>query len=313
MSQEHIDRLREGYEGINRKDFDAVLALVHPDFVWENDPAGPQGATVYRGRAAVKGFWEDFLGSFDDFHQEPYEFREAAGGKILVRARLSTYLEGNEEPLRFDTTHLWTIRDDVPVHMRMYFDHGEALEAAGLREAAVPQANVEVLRAGFDAFNRGDYESWLMAFADDVEVHDLADTPDTGVFHGHAGVRAWLAKLQEAFGGGFRFEPGSFSEDGGVVIADVRASATGIGGGVPIDMSVYIVFRMRDGKIVWTQGFLDRGPALEAAAGMRESKASRPRLLTRRGLWRLPNSAADGTRRAGRRWSGLARRSSRRR
>ena len=135
MSQEHIEQLREGYALINRKDFDAALALVHPDFAWENDPAGPLGATVYYGRAAVKRFWEDFLGSFDDFHQEPFEFREAAGGKILVRARLSTYLEGTDEPLRFDTTHLWTIRDDVAVHMRMYFDHGEALEAAGLRES----------------------------------------------------------------------------------------------------------------------------------------------------------------------------------
>jgi ketosteroid isomerase-like protein len=134
MSEKDIELLREGYEGINRKDFDAALAQVHPDFVWENDPAGPAGATVYRGRATVKSFWEDFLGSFDDFHQEPYEFREAAGGKILVRARLSTYLGGTEEPLRFDTTHLWTIRDNVAVHMRMYFDHGEALEAAGLRE-----------------------------------------------------------------------------------------------------------------------------------------------------------------------------------
>jgi len=104
MSQEHIERLREGYALINRKDFDAALALVHPDFVWENDPAGPLGATVDYGRAAVKGFWEDFLGSFDDFHQEPFEFREAAGGKILVRARLSTYLEDRgTPPLRHHT------------------------------------------------------------------------------------------------------------------------------------------------------------------------------------------------------------------
>jgi ketosteroid isomerase-like protein len=111
------------------------MALVHPDFVWENDPAGPLGATVYCDRAAVKGFWEDFLGSFDDFPQEPYEFHEVADGMILVRARLSTYLEGTEEPLHFDYTHLWTIRDDVPVHMRIYFDHGEPLEAAGIRES----------------------------------------------------------------------------------------------------------------------------------------------------------------------------------
>jgi ketosteroid isomerase-like protein len=160
---------------------------------------------------------------------------------------------------------------------------------------------VEVLRTGFDAFNRGDYDSWLVAFADDVEVHDLADTPDTGVFHGHAGVRAWLAKLQVAFGDGFQFEPTSFMESHGVVVADVRANATGIGGGVPIQMRVHIVFRMRDCKIVWTQGFLDRDAALKAARRLRESEAGRMRLLTRRGFAWLPSSG-----------SGLGRRSFRR-
>jgi ketosteroid isomerase-like protein len=134
MSQEHVEGLREGYEQMNRRDYDAVLARVHPDFVYENDPAGPLGATVYRGRAAVKEFWEDFLGTFSDFRQEPYEFREAPGEKILVRVHTATYLEGNEEPLRFDYTHLWTIRDDSPEHCRLYFDHAEALEAAGLSE-----------------------------------------------------------------------------------------------------------------------------------------------------------------------------------
>jgi ketosteroid isomerase-like protein len=131
------------------------------------------------------------------------------------------------------------------------------------------QPSVEILRAGFDAFNQGDYDSWLVTFSEDVEVHDLAETPDTGVFHGHAGVRAWLAKLQEAWGDGFRFEPRSFTEGDGVVVADVRARATGIEGGVPIEMSVHLAFRLRDRKIVWTQGFLNRGAALRAV-GLRE-------------------------------------------
>lgn len=147
------------------------------------------------------------------------------------------------------------------------------------------QENVDILRAGFDAFNQGDYDSWLVAFAEDVEVHDLADTPDTGVFHGHAGVRAWLTKLQVAFGDGFRFEPTSFTESRGVVVADVRATATGVGGGVPIEMSVYIVFRMRDGKIDWTQGFLNRDAALEAMRRLRQSGVGR-----RRGFRWLPSS-----------------------
>lgn len=137
MSQEHLEGLREGYELINRRDYDAVLARVHPDFVYENDPAGPLGATVYRGRAAVKGFWEDFFGTWRDFHHDPYELREAPGGRVLVRVHLATYLEGTEEPLRFDYTHLWTLRDDTPEHCRLYFDHAEALEAAGLKTGPV--------------------------------------------------------------------------------------------------------------------------------------------------------------------------------
>ena len=128
------------------------------------------------------------------------------------------------------------------------------------------QPSLEMIRAGFDAFNRGDYDGWMTSsIAEDVELHDLAETPDTGVFHGHAGVRAWLAKLQEAWGEGFRFDPVSFTEGEELVVADVRASGTGTGGGVPIEMTVYMVLRFRDGKVVWTQSFLDRGAALEAA------------------------------------------------
>jgi ketosteroid isomerase-like protein len=133
MSQEQIEALREGYDRMNQRDYDAVLARVHPDFVYENDPAGPL-AVAFCGRAEVKRFWEDFFGTWKDFGMEPYEIREAAGGKFVVRAQLVAYLEGTAEPLRMDFTHLWTVRDGVPERCRVYFDHAEALEAAGLRE-----------------------------------------------------------------------------------------------------------------------------------------------------------------------------------
>jgi ketosteroid isomerase-like protein len=105
--------------------------MVHPDFVYENDPAGPLGA-AFRGRAEVKRFWEDWFGTWKDFAMEPYEIREAPGGKFVVRAQLVAYLEGTAEPLRMDFTHLWTVRDGVPERVRVYFDHAEALDAAAL-------------------------------------------------------------------------------------------------------------------------------------------------------------------------------------
>jgi ketosteroid isomerase-like protein len=51
MSQHDVERIREGYAAVNRRDFDAALAEVEPDFVWENDPGGPLGPTIYRGAA----------------------------------------------------------------------------------------------------------------------------------------------------------------------------------------------------------------------------------------------------------------------
>jgi ketosteroid isomerase-like protein len=125
---------------------------------------------------------------------------------------------------------------------------------------------LETIRAGFDAFNRGDYETWIARYAEDTEFLDLAETPDTGVFRGHAGIRAWLAKLQEAWGEGFRFEPVSFTQGDRVVVVDTRAKGIGEGSGVPIEMDVHIVLRFQDQKIVWSQGFIDRDEALEAAS-----------------------------------------------
>jgi ketosteroid isomerase-like protein len=124
---------------------------------------------------------------------------------------------------------------------------------------------LETIQAGFDAFNRCDYESWIALFDEDTEFLDLAETPDTGVFRGHAGIRVWLAKLQEAWGEGFRFEPLSITPGDDVVVVDTLARGVGLGSDVKVEMAVYIVLRFRDQKIVWSRGFTDRDEALEAA------------------------------------------------
>jgi ketosteroid isomerase-like protein len=131
------------------------------------------------------------------------------------------------------------------------------------------QENVERVRRGFEAFNRCDYESWIALFDEDTEFLDLAETPDTGVFRGHAGIRVWLAKLQEAWGEGFRFEPLSITPGDDVVVVDTLARGVGLESDVKVEMTVYIVLRFRDQKIVWSRGFMDRAGALEAA-GLRE-------------------------------------------
>jgi ketosteroid isomerase-like protein len=131
------------------------------------------------------------------------------------------------------------------------------------------EERLEILRAGFDAFNRGDYESWIAVFDEDVEFHDLAETPDTGILRGHAGIRGWLASLQQAWGEGFQFEPRSITEADRVFVVDTRAIGVGVESGISIEMTVHIVFRFGDRKVVWGKTFMDRAEALEAA-GLKE-------------------------------------------
>ena len=131
------------------------------------------------------------------------------------------------------------------------------------------QPTPEMIRASFDAFNRRDIEAWLADFAEDCEAHDLKEYPDTDVRYGHAGQRAWLASMQEAWGDDFKFEPTSILEGDGVVVVETRASGSGIGSHAPVEVIFQLVLRFRDDKVVWSQGFLDRADALEAA-GLRE-------------------------------------------
>jgi ketosteroid isomerase-like protein len=74
MSQEHIERLREGYALINRKDFDAALALVHPDFRVGERPGG----SARRIRLLRQGCREGILGGL------PWQLQRLPPGAFRV-------------------------------------------------------------------------------------------------------------------------------------------------------------------------------------------------------------------------------------
>ena len=139
-----------------------------------------------------------------------------------------------------------------------------ARDTARAMSQAIPRR--AVIQEAYDAFNRRDFEAFIALHDEEVELFDLAEAPDQRVFRGHAGVRTWIAKLQEAWGEGFvRFEPQGIVEGDGAVVVDTRAKAVGGGSGVPIEMTFHTVLRFRDQKAVWVNSFIDRAEALDAA------------------------------------------------
>ena len=125
-----IDALRRVLEAFNRGDFDAAVAIAHPEV--EYVPVGGQASL--RGAEALRAWMEP--DAFEDQRVEPLDF--AVGGeKVLVRLHTQARGAGSGIDLDLEMWIVWTFDDDLLVtRVEAFLPHqeSEALEAAGLSE-----------------------------------------------------------------------------------------------------------------------------------------------------------------------------------
>jgi ketosteroid isomerase-like protein len=69
--------LRRGAEAFDRRDIDGVVAMYRPDAVFDMSPVG---MGVFEGHEAIRGFYEDWRGSYEDFEQVIEEARDLGKG-----------------------------------------------------------------------------------------------------------------------------------------------------------------------------------------------------------------------------------------
>jgi ketosteroid isomerase-like protein len=125
------------------------------------------------------------------------------------------------------------------------------------------QENVALFWEGIDAMRRGDVEAMLDGMGEDV-VWIAARSAVEGAYHGHEGLRRFLADNAENFE---VFEP-DFTEVrdlGDRVLAFGRFRIRARGSGVDTDFPVAGIATYSDGKLVRWEDFRERRLALEAA------------------------------------------------
>jgi ketosteroid isomerase-like protein len=66
--------------------------------------------------------------------------------------------------------------------------------------------NEDALRKGYDAFGRGDIETVMGLFTDDIQWHVPGDSLVSGDYSGKEGVGTFFGKLMELSGGTFRVD-----------------------------------------------------------------------------------------------------------
>ena len=125
-----IDALRRVYNAFNRGDFDAAVAIAHPEI--EFVPVGGQASLS--GAEALRAWMEP--DAFEEQRMEPLDFR-VEGKKVLVRQHTQARGAGSGINLDLEFWAVSTFDDDLVVtRVEAYLPHqeSEALEAVGLSE-----------------------------------------------------------------------------------------------------------------------------------------------------------------------------------
>ena len=139
------------------------------------------------------------------------------------------------------------------------------------------QANVDLAQRAFEAFTRGDRDTFVALHDPDCEIQPLLAAVG-GSYRRHEGVREWWDDLFGAFPD-FSFGLDEVRDLGDRTLGAARITANGAHGmdstAPMVEQVSWILAEMRDEKIVWWCHCRTEAAALEAA-GLR-SRASRKR------------------------------------
>lgn len=133
MSKENVETVRRLVVAFNEGGLNsnAVLAFFDEDAIFEEPPEQP-GATVARGRDAVKRLFSRFDETWEEHRSEPSEIRAVDGERVLMlsveRFRSRDGLEVSQP-----CGQIFTVRAGKVLRWQAFWEPANAFEALGLR------------------------------------------------------------------------------------------------------------------------------------------------------------------------------------
>jgi ketosteroid isomerase-like protein len=132
MSQEHVEIVRGVIDAFNRRDVEALEALLASDAEIVPIRAALEG-TVYRAPGAAKQWYTAVDDSWESMTVEVEEMRDG-GNWVLALGRIRGYGRGSGAAVDVGAAALVRFRDGLVTSLRTFTSRVEALEAAGLSE-----------------------------------------------------------------------------------------------------------------------------------------------------------------------------------
>src|SRR6266568_7929693 len=127
------------------------------------------------------------------------------------------------------------------------------------------QANVELAKRAFDAFNRRDVDAFIELTTADFEYYpSLVGAVERRSFSGREGMEQYFEDQRTAWEE-FRALPHELRDLGDHVLILGRMEGRGKGSGVSIDAPFGAISDFRDGRVSCIRVYLDHAEALRAA------------------------------------------------
>ena len=139
--------------------------------------------------------------------------------------------------------------------------------------------NVEIVRCMWATLERDSGMPWppadraeldrqlrLDLYDENIEIKNIKEFPVADEYHGHDGVRQWATEVWEVFAEVHtELKELIEAEDGETVISVQRTQGRTRHTQFEVDLPWAVVWTIRQGKVLRTQGYLSKAEALEAA------------------------------------------------
>lgn len=126
------------------------------------------------------------------------------------------------------------------------------------------EANVELVRRGYEAYARGDFAAVFALLDSEVEIYQTSLLPWGGTYRGHEEARAFFRKLNELTEG--RPEPTEFISAGDDVVATGRLRGRVRANGSEYDLAIVHLWTVREGLVKRFAAYIETPGMLSALA-----------------------------------------------
>jgi ketosteroid isomerase-like protein len=122
-----LELTQRSFEAADSGDFDRMISFYGPDSVFD---MAPWGLGTYKGLAAIRAFFQDWIGAFDEFEMKLEEAVDLGNGVVYAVARQRARSAGSRDDLVLRHTAVSVWEDGLIASVTNYSDLAEGRAAA---------------------------------------------------------------------------------------------------------------------------------------------------------------------------------------